>query len=285
MDVLIWFGIAILGNLALVVYVAFWVMRTIDEIRAESRRAAEIAEKLRAEWDEFNRAQRSQIAEKLTEVEGRAKNLEEDTGSRLQEFENGVRDTRLELQRLERYLRDVFEVELKNVFDSFDHTTRSVLEEMRTQLLNGVERIDEIRNLVEGRDAVEGRLVEGRVAVQGLTEGAVDIDNPAEEERYEEPQDEEMGEREEEPKSEALIEGGETDAEEAEDNEESEGTVNEEDKEKDQGQFGMPSFDQEEGDSAEEDRGFESDEDEEKTAGESGEEDEDEDDEANRPFI
>lgn len=279
MDALIWFGIAILGNLALVVYVAFWVMRTIDEIRAESRRAAEIAEKLRAEWDEFNRTQRSQIEEKLTEVEGRAKSIEEDTGSRLQEFENGVHDTRVELQRMERYLRDVFEVELKDVFDSFDQTTRSVLEEMRDQLLSGVERIDEIRNLVEGRDAVEGRLVEGRAAVQSLTEGGAEVNIPADEGQGEESanlEETEEDETEEEDKFE-MSSFGQTEPESFEDSTDSEDeTTAEEEENKDQ--FEIPSFDEEEPDSYEDDES-ESEDEEEKKDVESGEEDEKDDDE------
>lgn len=166
--------VVVCANLAITIYVGFRVFRALGRVREESRQADELARTVQAEWELFNRNQTEKIHLKLTEVEQRAGTLEERIQSRINEVERQARDTRIEVERVERYIREVFEVELKNMFDSFDTTVNGVLDEMKRELLRGVDRIEEIQAIIEGRDVVEGRLTEGRAMIQGLT----DVDQP-----------------------------------------------------------------------------------------------------------
>jgi len=164
-------AILVCANLALTVFVVFKVFRAVNRAREESRRADELASTVQAEWEIFNRTQSEQIRQKLTEVEQRAGTLEDRIQSKIGDVERQTRDTRIEVERLEHYIREVFEVDLKNMFATFDTTVNGVLDEMKRELLRGVDRIEEIQSIIEGRDVVEGRLTEGRAMIQGLTGG------------------------------------------------------------------------------------------------------------------
>ena len=170
-NVLVWLTIGNIATLILLLYVGTRLFAAVGRVRRESRRADDTARRMQGEWEEYNKGQSEAIRQKLSEVDERATTLEENTAGRIEEFEGLVGRTRSEIERLEHYLRDVFEVELKNVFDSFDSTVSGVLGEMKGELMRGVDRIEEIQTMMEGRDAVEGSLADSRDAVRSLTSG------------------------------------------------------------------------------------------------------------------
>jgi len=168
--------VGLLAALILVLFMGLRLFGAVGRVRRESKRAAETARRVQSEWETFNRDQSEAIRQKLVEVDERATTLEQRTAGRIQEFESMVAQTRREIERLENYLRDVFEVELKNAFDSFDSTVSNVLGEMKNELMRGVDRIEEIQALVEGRNAVEGRLADSHDAVGSLTGGDLEVE-------------------------------------------------------------------------------------------------------------
>ena len=191
--------VAVVGTLALTLFVGFRLFNVVGKVRRESKRADDIARQIQEEWEAFNRNQSESIRRKLTDVDQRAATLEEKTAGRIHEFEALVEGTRRQVQRLEEYLRDVFEVELKNTFDAFDSTVTGVLAEMKNELMRGVDRIEEIQSMVESRDAVEGRLADSRDAVQSLTGEDLELEPQPEPPAA----DEAPGEAEEQPLAES----------------------------------------------------------------------------------
>ena len=161
--------VAVCANLALTLYAGARMFRSIGKLREESSRADQIARAIKSEWENFVRTQAEHIRQRAAELEQRAETLEARVDQKVAELEEMVTNNRIQIRRLERYLREFFEVELKNVFDSFDNTVNSTLDEMKRELLRGVDRIEEIQAIVESRDVVEGRLVEGRAAIESLT--------------------------------------------------------------------------------------------------------------------
>jgi hypothetical protein len=163
-------SVLVCANIVLSAYFGLRLFRSVGKVRDESVRADEISRNLQAEWDRFNRTHTEHIRETMEDLEQRARTLEDRTVGKVAELEEISASNRVQIRRLERYLREFFEVDMKNVFDSFDSTVGSVLEEMKRELLRGVDRIEDIQSMMESRDVVEGRLIEGRSAVQGLTE-------------------------------------------------------------------------------------------------------------------
>ena len=163
------FVVAVCANLALTVFIWISVTRTVGRLRREAQRADEIARTVQAEWELFSRNHAEQIRQKMSEIEERTGTLENRVQGRVADVERQAGDTRIEVERIERYIREAFEVELKNVFDSFDATVAGVLDEMKREMLRGVDRIEEIQSMVESRDVIEGRLAEGKAMIQSLT--------------------------------------------------------------------------------------------------------------------
>ena len=166
-------AIIICGTLLLNLYTAIRMYQTVGRMRRDTARAERLADDVKHEWDSFNRNQTELLRRRFEELEQLAKRVEEDTDRRVRNFEELVTRTREELQTLERYIRDVFEVELKSVFDSFDSTVGTVLTEMKDQLLRGLDRVEKVQALVDSRIAAHAKIMDGRDEVLRLTEGAV----------------------------------------------------------------------------------------------------------------
>lgn len=164
-----WFHIGVVGALVFALFVIFYLLRRVNGMRHSGSRAERLAEDMRREWDSFNRNQSERIRQEFQAFEERAGKLEESTERRIRDFEELVTRTREELRSLENYLRDVFEVEMKNLFDSFDTTVGSVLTEMKDELLRGVDRLEHIQSVIDGRMEAQKRMIEGREEVVGLT--------------------------------------------------------------------------------------------------------------------
>jgi len=164
-----WFHIGVVGALVFALFVILYLLRRVNGMRHSSMRAERLVEDMRREWDSFNRNQSERIRQEFQAFEERAGKLEESTERRIRDFEELVTRTREEVRSLESYLRDVFEVEMKNLFDSFDTTVGSVLTEMKDELLRGVDRLEHIQSVIDGRMEAQKRMIEGREEVVGLT--------------------------------------------------------------------------------------------------------------------
>ena len=93
------------------------------------------------------------------------------------------------LDELSHYLKDVFQQDLRGAMDAFDRTVSGVLGEMKTELLNGVNRIESIEHAVHGRGQVGDKLVAGSEKAGGLLEEAkaeAGAEEPADDRQFEE---------------------------------------------------------------------------------------------------
>lgn len=79
-------------------------------------------------------------------------------------------ETREKLNRFEEYTRDFLERELSQAFFKFDRTVGSVLGEMKSELLHGVERIGEIQSVVESKTEAQRRIFGGAAGARMLGE-------------------------------------------------------------------------------------------------------------------
>jgi len=138
----------------------------------ERRRLAETAERLeqetRSKWEEFSARHDSA----RSAIEARVGAFEAEVGRRVEELDRLAERTRNQIDDLEAYIKQFFEAELKSVFRSFDKTVGSVLGEMKSELLRGIERIDQIQAVVKSKGMAQDRVLEGESAAFGLLSGA-----------------------------------------------------------------------------------------------------------------
>ncbi len=163
----------------LVLYFGFRLFLTIGKIRRESKRSAEQAARNHEEWQEFRGKQDQALGEARQKLTNDIHRVADRSREKIAEFEESVGATEEHLEKLERYLREFFEVEMKNIFDSFDSTVSTVLSEMREQLLRGLKNIDEIQSVVESRVQAQDRVLEGAFTAERLLEGK-EPEEPAE---------------------------------------------------------------------------------------------------------
>ncbi len=151
------------GPAALVIalYTGFRMFFSLNRIRRESRKSAEIGERIERDYEE----KRKQAEEERRRLTSRFDTLEAQLTEQIEEAQRVATGTRDRLIKLEEYLKDFFEVELKSVFDSFDKTVASILGEMKAELLRGVDRIEEIQAVVESKSFAQERILEGEGSV------------------------------------------------------------------------------------------------------------------------
>ncbi len=159
------------ASIILVLYFGLRLFLIIGKIRRESRKSAEQAAKNRKEWQAFQANQDNALDEARQKLTNDIHRVADRTREKIAEFEDSVGATKDHLDKLERYLREFFEVEMKNVFDSFDSTVSTVLSEMREQLLRGLKNIDEIQSVVDNRVQAQDRILEGAFTAERLLEG------------------------------------------------------------------------------------------------------------------
>jgi hypothetical protein len=144
-----------------------------EEGRAERRRLSDEVQRFEAEiqngWQAFsNREESARQA-----LQNRVEWYEEGTRRRVQQLEELAQRTRTRIQELEDYLKNFFEAELKSVFRSLDGTVGSVLGEMKSELLRGVSRIEDIEMVVRGQKGAEARVLRGEVEAYAVLKEAV----------------------------------------------------------------------------------------------------------------
>ncbi len=161
------FSICSVASLLLVLY----VFLIISKIRKESKQSVELAAKSRDEWQDFQSRQDLALEDARQKLTTDLHRLSDRTREKISEFEENVGATQDHLERLESYLREFFEVEMKNIFDSFDSTVTTVLGHMREELVRGLKNIDEIQSVVESRGHAQDQILEGAFTVEGLLEG------------------------------------------------------------------------------------------------------------------
>ena len=140
------------------------VVMILSSIRRQSKKSYEVASRVMEDWDKFSTREadeRKQLAERFARFES-------STNDRVEQFEKVATGTRERLVKLEQYLKEFFEVELKSVFDSFDKTVSSILEEMKSELLRGIERIEDIQAFVDSKSMAQDRILDGEGSVYRL---------------------------------------------------------------------------------------------------------------------
>ena len=155
--------ILILSIAALLVSVvtAVAVFAILSSIRRQSKKSYEVASRVMEDWEKFS-AREADERQRLAE---RFARFESTTNDRVEQFEKVATGTRERLIKLEQYLKEFFEVELKSVFDSFDKTVSSILEEMKSELLRGIERIEDIQAFVDSKSMAQDRILDGEGSV------------------------------------------------------------------------------------------------------------------------
>ncbi len=153
----------ILASAALVISIgtAIAVFMILSSIRRQSKKSYEVASRVMEDWEKFS-AREADERQRLAERFGR---FERSTSDRVEQFEKVATGTRERLIKLEQYLKEFFEVELKSVFDSFDKTVSSILEEMKSELLRGIERIEDIQAFVDSKSMAQDRILDGEGSV------------------------------------------------------------------------------------------------------------------------
>jgi uncharacterized membrane protein len=133
----------------------------LSSVRRQSKKSYEVASRVMEDWEKFS-AREADERQRLAE---RFARFESATSDRVEQFEKVAAGTRERLVKLEQYLKEFFEVELKSVFDSFDKTVSSILEEMKSELLRGLERIEDIQAFVDSKSMAQDRILDGEGSV------------------------------------------------------------------------------------------------------------------------
>lgn len=149
---------------AISLYMSVRLFMQLGSIRKESKRSFEIAERVGSEWQEFSGRESDERRRLIDRVE----RFEASTKDRVDRYEKVASSTRERLIKLEQYLKEFFEIELKTVFDSFDKTVSSILEQMKAELLRGLERIEDIQAFVDTKSFAQDRILDGEGSVYRL---------------------------------------------------------------------------------------------------------------------
>lgn len=159
-----WLVVGVIASLVISLYTGLRLFMLLGRINRASRRSFEIAQQLHDDWEKF--AERE--AEERNRLVEKFERFESATRDRVDQFEKLASSTRERLIKLEQYLKEFFEVELKAVFDSFDKTVVSILDEMKSELLRGVERIEDIQAVVDSKSFAQDRILDGKGSVYRL---------------------------------------------------------------------------------------------------------------------
>ena len=154
----------VIASLAISLYTGIRVFLVLNKIRKESKKSFEVASRIQEDWDKFS----TREADERQRLADRFARFENDTSDRVERCEKVATGTRERLIKLEQYLKEFFEVELKTVFDSFDKTVSSILEEMKSELLRGIERIEDIQAFVDSKSLAQDRILDGEGSVYRL---------------------------------------------------------------------------------------------------------------------
>ena len=168
--------LVICGPAALVIsiYTGLRIFMILKRIRKESSKSYEIASRIEQDYEIL----RTREAENRQRLNERFDAMDSELRERMELAEKIANGTRERLVQLETYLKEFFEVELKAVFESFDRTVTSILEEMKAELLRGVDRIEEIQAVVDSKTFAQDRILDGEGSVYRMIS---ETKSPAEE--------------------------------------------------------------------------------------------------------
>jgi len=150
-----------IAALAVSIATAGALFMLLSGIRRQSKKSYEVASRVMEDWEKFS----TREADERQRLAERCARFESATSDRVEQFEKVATGTRERLIKLEQYLKEFFEVELKAVFDSFDKTVSSILEEMKSELLRGIERIEDIQAFVDSKSMAQDRILDGEGSV------------------------------------------------------------------------------------------------------------------------
>ena len=153
-----------LAALGISLYSGILLYMLLNRIRSQSSKSFEVASRLQEQWRKFS----TRDGEERERLVDRFDRLESATRDRVERFEKVATGARERLIKLEQYLKEFFELELKAVFESFDKTVSSILEEMKAELLRGVDRIEEIQAVVDSKSFAQDRILEADGSVYRL---------------------------------------------------------------------------------------------------------------------
>ncbi|HRU06382.1 MAG TPA: hypothetical protein P5137_11480 [Candidatus Brocadiia bacterium] len=189
----------ILSVIALIVSIMALIllMASYSRINRQSSRNEQLVKRLKGDWQIYSSRgeqeilrlykQFDQLEKETRDPVVKLNGLVGDLDQRLSQFHEGALAMREELERLRRqagslqerqarfeeYTRSFLEREVKTAFESFDATVGSVLGEMKSELLKGVERIDDIKAVVDGKRQAQMRIERGQAeAARLLAAGA-----------------------------------------------------------------------------------------------------------------
>ncbi len=145
-------------------YLGIRLFMLLGRARKESKQSFEVAQDVDAAWREFSERE----GDARQRLGDRVERFETATKDRVERYEKIASGTRERLLKLEQYLKEFFEVELKGVFDSFDKTVSSILEQMKAELLRGLERIEDIQAFVDSKSFAQDRILDGEGSVYRL---------------------------------------------------------------------------------------------------------------------
>ena len=147
--------------LILALYFGLRFFMVTKRIREESRKSFEIASNIEGAYQRFH----DEVTESRQRLKEQFDEMERDITERMERSEKIAKSTRDRLIQLETYLKEFFEGEMKSVFESFDRTVTSILEEMKSELLRGVDRIEEIQAVVDSKAFAQDRILDGEGSV------------------------------------------------------------------------------------------------------------------------
>ena len=147
--------------LILALYFGLRFFMVTKRIREESRKSFEIATNIEEAYQRFH----DEVTESRQRLREQFDEMERDINDRVERSEKVAKSTRDRLIQLETYLKEFFEGEMKSVFESFDRTVTSILEEMKSELLRGVDRIEEIQAVVDSKAFAQDRILDGEGSV------------------------------------------------------------------------------------------------------------------------
>jgi len=147
--------------LVLTLFTGFRIAVSLGRTRREAAKSHDLATRIEARYEKLL-ARDEESRRRLDERFGQ---LEAKLHERAERAEQTAVTTRERLEQLETHLKEFFEVELKTVFESFDRTVASILEEMKGELLRGVDRIEEIQAVVDSKSLAQDRILDGEGSV------------------------------------------------------------------------------------------------------------------------
>jgi len=147
--------------LALTLFTGFRIAISLGKSRKEAARTHDLAARIEAGYEKLL----ARDEESRLRLEERFSQLEAELRERAERAEKTAITTRERLLQLETHLKEFFEVELKTVFESFDRTVASILEEMKAELLRGVDRIEGIQAVVDSKSFAQNRILDGEGSV------------------------------------------------------------------------------------------------------------------------